>query len=113
MIYSWSPKHLSPETRAGFEAFLREKGLLWQVRARLAAFQAAALMFRAVRKATKLAPPLERPLGGLRDRLDRHFRAYENSLYANLLFVWAVREAVASGALPREARPAQARARAS
>ena len=90
MIYSWSPRYLSPEVRAAFEGFLRERGLLWRVRARLAGFQAAAVAFRAVRKATKVAPALERPFGGLRDRLDRHFRAYENSRYANLLFVWAL-----------------------
>jgi hypothetical protein len=56
----------------------------------LPAFQAAAIGFRIIRKSIKLLPPLERPLGGLRDRLGRRFRAFENSRYANLLFVWAV-----------------------
>jgi hypothetical protein len=104
MIYSWSPRQLSPEVRAGLLAFLRERGLLARVRAELAAFQAAAVGFRAIRKATKLAPGLlERPLGGLRDRLDRRFRAYENSSYANLLFVWAVERALELRAAARAA----------
>lgn len=89
--FSWSPGHLSPEVRAPFEAFLRERGIpYWRVRAGLAAFHAGALAFRVLRKSPKLLPALERPLGGLRDRLDPSFRASENSRYANLLFVWAL-----------------------
>jgi hypothetical protein len=117
-FFSWGPRFLSPETRAAFEGYLRERGLLAAVRRDLPAFQAAALGFRVVRKAIKLVPALERPLGPLRDRLERRFRALENSAYANLLFVWAVEQGVeriravrtaggaARGEAGRELRPA-------
>ena len=93
-FFSWSPRYLSPETRAMFEGFLRDRGILAQVRRGLPAFQAAATGFRLVRKAIKLAPMLERPLDGLRNHLERRFRALENSRYANLLFIWAVEQSI-------------------
>jgi hypothetical protein len=89
--HSWSPSHLSPAVRESFEKFLRERGILyWHMRAKLTAFHVGALVFRALRKTPKLVPVLEQPLGGPRDRLDPLFRASENSLYANLLFIWAL-----------------------
>jgi hypothetical protein len=93
-FFSWGPRFLSPQARAALEAYLRERGLLAGMRRELPAFQAAAIGFRIIRKSIKLLPPLERPLGGLRDRLGRRFRAFENSRYANLLFVWAVERGV-------------------
>ena len=92
--FSRDMRLISPETRAAFERDLREKGLLGEVRRDLLAFQAGRAVFRAVRKAVKVAPVLERPLGWLRDSLEDQYRARENSRYANLLFVWALAQAV-------------------
>jgi hypothetical protein len=61
--------------------------------------------FRALRKATRMVPLLERPLGGLRNRLEPHFRLLENSRYANLLFIWALEH---GGAGTAPAQPALA-----
>jgi hypothetical protein len=108
MIFSWSPRYLSPNVRAAFEAYLQQNHLVWSIRARLAAYQSAAIGFRVLRKAVKLMPALEAPLGTLRDRLDQRFRAYENSSYANLLFIWAIEQTLAARAAPRTERKLEA-----
>jgi hypothetical protein len=95
--FSRNMQLISPETRAAFQRDLRDKGVLDEVRRDLLAFQAKRAVFRGVRKAIKVAPVLERPLGWLRDGLDDQFRARENSRYANLLFVWALEQGIAGG----------------
>lgn len=104
--FSWGPGQLSPEARASFEAFLRGQGDARRVRLGLLGFQAGSVAFRCLRKGIKLVPTLERPLGGLRDRLDPLFRSSENSRYANLLFVWALGRMLE---LRAAARPSDAR----
>jgi hypothetical protein len=94
--FSRDARLISPETRAAFEHDLRAGGVLRRVRRELLAFRAVRVVFRVVRKAIKIAPPLERPLGWLRDGLEGRFRARENSRYANMLFCWAVERSVAT-----------------
>jgi hypothetical protein len=94
--FSRDMRLISPETRASFEADLLAQGTLRDVRRDLLAFQAARFVFRVVRKAVKVAPILEWPLGWIRDGLDGRFRARENSRYASLLFVWAVGRSLAA-----------------
>ena len=103
--FTWSPRYLSPEVRAAFEGFLQEKGMLGRTRLELGLFQAATMGFRGLRKATKMMPLLEWPLGSARDRLEPRFRALENSRYANLLFIWALEH---GGAGTAPAQPALA-----
>jgi hypothetical protein len=92
--FSRNARYLSTETRASLDATLRARGMLHEVRRDLHAFRAVRVVFRVTRKAIKMAPMLEWPLGWLRDRLDRPYRARENSLYANLLFCWALEQSL-------------------
>ena len=89
-IYAASGGECGPER---FKRDLSAKGLLGKVRRDLLAFKARRAVFRTVRKTIKVAPALEQPLGWLRDSLEDHYRARENSRYANLLFVWALTQA--------------------
>jgi hypothetical protein len=95
LIFSWGPIFLSPEARTAFMNFLRKERYLTRVYASHIAFHLAHVSFRVLRKQSKWLPMLNRPLGRLRGRFEQAFRAYENSIYANALFVWALRQAVA------------------
>jgi len=101
LIFSWGPMFLSPPVREGFHRFLREQGLLVPVYGRHAAFHLCHLGFRSTRKLMERFK-LQRWLGGAVDRLHRSFRAYENSPFSNLLFIWAMREALSGRYKPGE-----------
>ena len=95
LIFSWGPMYLSPQARRSFNAFLRQEGGLAKVYGRHTTFSLGNVAFRLVRKSTEKVKSLKEPLSGVLGRLHKGFRAHENSPYANLLFIWSMREALA------------------
>lgn len=97
LVFSWGPMFLSPPVRAAFLRFLRERGLLGPVLADHLGFTAAHLAFRVLRKAARRSALLDRLVKRPRQWLEGRFRSYENTAFANALFVWALGEALAGG----------------
>ena len=95
MIFSWGPMFLSDQVKEPFSRFLRQEGLRARVYAAQVGFHLGHLVFRLVRKVTVKAN-LRGLLGGLVARLHRRYRAFENTPFANLLFIWALREAISA-----------------
>jgi hypothetical protein len=100
--FSRDMRLISPEVRTAFRAELQTRGIEADVRRDLRKFQAVRAVYRVLRKAIKIAPVLDTPLGPFRDRLEGRFRARENSRYANLLFVWAIEQRMAALANPHD-----------
>ena len=72
---------------------------LWQIRIHLHAFRAANLAFKALRRVRAKARLVEILSDPLFKILEPRFRTFERSDYANLLFVWAMQEALAAVSL--------------
>jgi hypothetical protein len=96
LIFSWGPMFLSAPVKESFGRFLRQEGLRTKVYVAHAGFHLGHLVFRLVRKVTVKAK-LQGVLGVVVARLHRRYRAYENAPFANLLFIWALREAISAG----------------
>jgi len=97
LVFSWGPMFLSPPVRAAFLRFLRRRGLLGPVLADHLGFTAAHLAFRLLRKAARRSALLDGLGRRPRRWLEGRFRSYENTAFANALFVWALGEAIAGG----------------
>lgn len=107
LIFSWGPMFLSPAVRQGFNDFLRERGSFTGVYARHAAFHLGHVSFRIARK-LKDKLGADRLLGGTVKRMHRAFRAYENSPFPNLLFIWAMNEVLSGRFKPGSTDAARA-----
>ena len=88
------PGLLSDTARTRFEGFLKSKRKLWRSNVQLQAFLAANLAFNVLRKVRTKVGLAKVPSEPLFKFMMHRFMNFERSNYANLLFLWAMREAL-------------------
>ncbi len=94
LVFSWGPGYLSDTARTRFEGFLKSKRKLWRINVQLQAFLAANLAFKVLRKVRTKVGLTKVPSEPLFKFMMHRFMNFERSNYANLLFLWAMREAL-------------------